>query len=141
MLPVPDHSAPSSAPGTIVNAASFAADQQSRRAPQSVASTTLKLLQLNALHQQGQSDSSKVMCCLAIDKWSVKLCHSRSLTDRHARLHREMANGCGGSSPQPTSSGVMDDVTKSPCEGAMHRLQMLRQVDHLWISCRLSDAT
>ena len=85
MLPVPDHSAPSSAPGTIVNAASFAADQQSRRAPQSVASTTLKLLQLNALHQQGQSDSSKVMCCLAIDKWSVKLCHSRSLTDVRAR--------------------------------------------------------
>ena len=49
MLPVPDHShkpqqlqapqpgTPASQPGTVVNAASFAAEQQSRRAPQSPA--------------------------------------------------------------------------------------------------------
>ena len=99
----------------------------------------LRLLQLRVLHQQGQSESSKVMCCLAVGKWFVKLCHNRRFTDVYACLHREMANGCGGSSP-PANAGVMDDVTKSPCEGAMHRLQMLRQVSCPQVLCRSSAA-
>ena len=37
----------------------------------------------------------------------------------------------------PRSSGVMDNVTHSPCEGAVHRLQMLRQVSVLTSPCPL----
>ena len=96
-------------------------------------------LLLRALHQHNWPDSLKVMYCLAVHKQSVKLCHSRSRTDVHACGHRETANGCGGSSP-PANAGVMDDVTKSPCEGAVHRLQMLRQVSCPQGLCRPSAA-
>lgn len=44
---------------------------------------------------------------------------------------REDANGHAEPSPRPSNFGVMDNVTKSPCDGAVHRLQLLRQVSCL----------
>ena len=66
------------------------------------------------------TDAAFPYACGVVRSGRLKMCSAS----------REEANGHAEHSSRPSTSGVMDDVTRSPCEGAVHRLQMLREV---WI--------